>query len=256
MKTGMKIVCANWKLNPPSLKEARSIFDGIKGKASSLKSTQVIICPSPLHLPILRESYRGRKISFGSQDVFWEEKGSFTGEISPLHLRDLKVEYTIIGHSERRRLGEGDEDVVKKVNAALRAERFVILCVGEEKRGNDGAFLSFIARELKTAFENIPLKYRKNIIVAYEPLWAIGKSADEAMNPHQMHQMSLYIRKVLTELFGKKRASDTPILYGGSVEASNAESLIKDGEIDGFLIGHASLVPEEFNSILDIVEKS
>lgn len=247
-----KLIIANWKLNPNSLKEAKKLFFDIKKIASKTSKIQTIICPPFVYINELNKMYSGHRISIGAQNTFWEEEGSYTGEISSKMLKDVGVKYVIIGHSERRALGETDKDINKKVISAFKAGLNIILCIGENKRDPQALYLKFLKEELQNALLSVQNKNLKNLIIAYEPIWAIGKTADDAISSHQMHEMYIFIRKTLTEIFDKKNASYPPIIYGGSVETKNTEELLAYGEIDGFLVGHASVKPEQFNKILEI----
>lgn len=246
MAQAKKIVIANWKMNPPTSAEAKKLFGGIKRKVSSIRGVQTIVCPPFVFLTELTQSYSGSKISFGAQDVFFEQKGSFTGEVSAAMLTSVGAQYVIIGHSERRALGEDNEDIAKKVKAALKEGLRIILCIGEHERSEDGAYLSFLKEELITALSGVSQKDISKCIIAYEPIWAIGKSAKDAMQPRSVHEMSIYIRKILTEKYNKQKALTVPILYGGSVGPTNVEALAERGAINGFLVGGASLDPESF----------
>lgn len=251
-----KLIIGNWKMNPVSSREARKIFTGIKTAASALKKVGVVIAPPFVFLPELVKGYRGKKIVFGAQDVSFEQKGSYTGEVSAPMLKDFGVKYVIVGHSERRALGENNELVHKKVLSVLGQHMTAVLCIGERERDRDATYFTFLKAQIVTALRSVEPTQLKKLVIAYEPVWAIGKSAKDAMKPHDIHQMVVFIRKVLTELYEKKVALSVPILYGGSVESGNAETLITEGEVAGFLVGHASLEPQEFNDILSIVERS
>jgi len=255
-KKKQKLVIANWKMNPPMSLEAEHIFSEIKKTGVRLKNTHAVVCPPSVFLGDLQAVYSGEKVSIGAQDVFWEKSGSYTGEVSIGQLKDSGVRYVLVGHSERRALGETNDVVKKKLDTVLAAGMTAVLCVGETKRDSHGDYLAFITEELRTALFDVSEKDMKSVIIAYEPVWAIGKSGAEAMGPHDMHQMTLFVRKILMSMFQKSVASKIKIIYGGSVERSNAEELIKDGEVDGFLVGHASLDAKHFSDILNIVEQS
>lgn len=256
MKKNKTYVIANWKMNPTTLSEALNLFDGIKSASSRAQNVTTVICPPSVFLTELRLSYTGQKIFFGAQDSFWEEKGSYTGYVSPKMLKSIDIDYVILGHSERRALGEDNETVRKKVSEALDEELNVILCVGERERDSQGEYLSFLREELKSALEGVPTQMLKKIIIAYEPIWAIGKSAEMAMKPQDVHETVIFVRKILAELYDVDTAHSVPVLYGGSTEPSNVALLFEKGEIDGFLVGHASLVPEDFNEIVAIANKN
>lgn len=250
-----RYIVANWKMNPATQAAARRIFDSIKRTMPRIKKrTRVVICPSHVHLSYITRRYRGRTISFGAQDCSEFPEGSHTGENSINQLRDLDTEYVILGHSERRELGEDNARIRAKVQHALALGMRTILCVGESVRDQEGEYLSFIAREIESALHATPERRVSRLVIAYEPVWAIGRGAEDAMTPHELHQMTLFIRKTLTKLFGKKRAQRIPVLYGGSVEENNVLMLMRDGNVDGFLVGHASLEPKQFSSIIKVVD--
>lgn len=250
-----KIVIANWKMNPQTVAEAKKLFLSVKKNASKTRSIKTIICPPFIYLTELKKLYSGSSISIGSQDVFFENKGAHTGEVSPKMLKNLRIQYVTIGHSEKRALGESNEIVNKKVIAASKEKMHIVLCVGEKKRDAHAGHLEFVREQLQSALSGISRQSLKNIIVAYEPIWAIGKSDEDALSPNDMHEMSIFIRKILSEIYGKKSALLVPIIYGGSAEPENVKILMKDGEIDGFLVGHASLKADDFSEILEIVNK-
>jgi triosephosphate isomerase len=252
MSKNKKLIIANWKLHPTTLKDAKKLFFDVKKVASKTGKVQTVICSPSVYINELNKMYSGHRIAVGAQDVFWEDEGSYTGELSPVALKSVGAKYVIIGHSERRALGESNADVNKKMIAALKAGLNVILCIGEIKRDSQALYLKFLREELESAFQGVQKKNLNNLIVAYEPIWAIGKTADDAMSPHKMHEMYIFIRKILTELYTKNTAFDVPIIYGGSAEPGNIKELLNSGEIDGFLVGHASLKASEFNEILQI----
>jgi len=245
-----KLIVANWKLHPSSVSAAKKLFLDVKKALKGVRGVDVVVAPSHLYVEPLSHLALGKTITIGAQDVFWENKGSYTGEISPTQLRDLKISYCIVGHSERRRLGETDEMVARKIQALLKVHVHPILCVGELERDQHGNYLSFLERQIVSAFTDVPSTKAKNIIIAYEPLWAIGKSAKDAINSHSLHETILFIRKVLSHKYSNKVAFSVRILYGGSVEAENASGLLSDDLVGGALVGHASLKPTEFARIV------
>ncbi|MFH1956188.1 MAG: triose-phosphate isomerase, partial [Patescibacteria group bacterium] len=241
-----KIIVANWKMKPNSLKEAKKIFDEVKKTASRMSKVETVICPPFVYLSELGHSVSKKTLSVqvGVQNLFWEEKGSYTGEISVLMAKDLGIKYAIIGHSERRKnLQETNEMVNKKVKIALANGIKVILCIGESERDINSNYLYFLKDEIAKGLNGVPRKFFKNIIIAYEPIWAIGKKGKYADRLENVMQISIYIRRILFGLAGKELSRNIPILYGGSVEPENAEDLLKEGGVQGFLVGHASLVP-------------
>jgi len=252
MSKQKKLIIANWKLNPETLKDAKKLFSDIKKVASRTQKVQTVICSPSVYISELNKMYSGHRIEMGAQDVFWENKGKHTGELSPTALKSVGAKYVIIGHSERRALGESNADVNKKIISALKAGLSVVLCIGESKRDSQALYLKFLREELESALANVPKNHLKNLIITYEPLWAIGKDADDAVSSHQMHEMYIFIRKILAEIYTKNTAFSVPIIYGGSAEPDNVKELLSSGEIDGFLVGHASLKADEFNKILEI----
>ncbi|PIQ91680.1 MAG: triose-phosphate isomerase [Parcubacteria group bacterium CG11_big_fil_rev_8_21_14_0_20_39_22] len=249
-----KIVIGNWKMSPHTRGEAKSLFDSVKKKVTSVKKTNVVVCPPFVFLGMLAGSLRSKNISLGGQDVFYKSRGSHTGEVSADMLSDSRAEYVIVGHSERRALGEDDEIVAKKAIQAVTDGLSVIICIGEDKRDESGKYLSVLSEELKNSLYKFPQQHLNKLIVAYEPIWAIGKTTFDAMSPADIEGTVIFIRKTLSLMYGKERASTIPIIYGGSVTVGNAKSLITDGGISGFLVGHESLIASNFNEIISIVE--
>lgn len=244
------IVIANWKMNPSTLDEAKKIFNGSRLAIKGLKNTDVVVCSPFPYIQTLTKLNRPKNLFFGAQNISSEEKGAFTGEVSVSMVKNLGTKFAIIGHSERRAMGETNDIVRKKLEVAFNAGVTPILCVGEKTRDKDGNHLSFIKEQIKECLTGVQKKNLVGLIVAYEPIWAIGKSYKESMNPTDIHETTLFIKKVAGELFGKDIADSWKILYGGSVEAENVAAVVKYGNVDGFLVGHASLVPENFSTIL------
>ena len=240
-------------MNPKTLAEAKRLFLGVKKAAENLRGVLVVVCPPTVFIAELRKLYTGKRVLFGAQDVHSEKSGAHTGAVSAAMLRSVGATYAIIGHSERRAAGETNKNVQKKVRAALDERIMAILCVGELERDEHGEYLHFIKEELATALHGVAKDELKRVIIVYEPIWAVGKSFEYAMNPHDVHQMSLFILKVLSEQFDRDVAMKVSVLYGGSVEPENATALLENGDINGFLVGHASLDATTFRDILEIV---
>ena len=249
-----KLVVANWKMNPESLNEAKKIFVGIKRYAKKIRKVRVVVCPPFLYVGSLASSRAS--VELGAQDVFWEREGSFTGEVSPVQLAKEKVSYCIVGHSERRELGETDKEVNKKIKALFKVGIIPVLCIGEKDRDHDGFYLAFVKDEIKEALKQVKQKDLSKIVIAYEPIWAIGKKSKGVIAGDDLHEMTIYIRKVLSDLYSHKTAFNVPILYGGSVDEFNAENIIKEGGVQGFLVGRASLNTKSFMEIVNIVNNS
>lgn len=237
-----KIIVANWKMNPESAKKAKKLFTGLKKGIGKNPKVEAVICPPFIYLPL------AKGMTLGAQNVFYKEKGAFTGEISPLMLKDLGVKYVIIGHSEAREyLHETYEAINKKIKEVLTVGLKPILCVGENAWQRDMK-TQVIERQLSEGLKGVPASALKHITIAYEPVWAIGTghscSMDEAMSDF------LLIKKLLISLYGKGSANKARILYGGSVSADNANAYITESGADGLLVGGASLNAKEFIRII------
>ncbi len=240
-------------MNPDNRKEALKIFEGIK-KSSQRRRSKVVVCPPFVYLSDISSGRLPKSLSLGAQDCFWKESGSFTGEISPTQLADLRVEYVIVGHSERRAMGEEDEVISKKINALLSADLKPIICIGESRRDKDGEYLQFLESQLSFAFDEVTPVHLDKVIVAYEPVWAIGKTEEEAITGHSLHETVILIKRFLARKYGKERGFSVPVLYGGSVSPRNAEEILKEGNAEGLLIGRESLDPKSFSEIIDLAD--
>ena len=196
-------------------------------------------------------------LKLGAQNVFYEKKGAYTGEISPGMLKNFGVRYIIIGHSERRALGEMDEVINKKVKAALEEGFKVILCVGEKERDLNGEYLNFLKMQMNEGLKGISKKLLNNLLVAYEPVWAISSNAGaRADNPESAMQIAIFIRRELLPVIGNYAARNIPILYGGSVNPENAGGFLERAGMQGLLVGGQSLIPKNFGEILAIANKT
>jgi triosephosphate isomerase (TIM) len=251
MKKNKILIVANWKMNPETIEKAKEIFQGTKKTTKLLKNTKVVVCPPFVYLSNL-EKINDSEVILGAQDMFWEKSGSFTGEISAGMLE--KESYVILGHSERRDLGETDEMVSKKIISAIKAGLKPILCIGEKERDIHGDYLLFLRNQIINSLNKLPKRFLEKVIIAYEPIWAIGKSEEEAMKPTDIHETSLFIKKVLAEIYEPKLALSIPILYGGSVSYKNAKEIITLGEVQGLLVGHESLKVERLSMLLNNVD--
>ena len=249
-----KIIIGNWKMNPVSRREAREIVGGVRKIVTNLKKTVVVTCPPVIYLENLIGKKAG-KLKFGAQDVYWEEKGAHTGNVSPGMLSEVGAEYVIVGHSERRASGESGEMINLKIKAAMKAGLMVVLCVGEKDRDAHGHYLRVLETQLKEALVKMPPRLSDKLIVAYEPVWAIGKDATGVETPEGFMHNAIFIRKTLSKIIGKKRAMEVPILYGGSADAKNAGNFLAEGGANGLLVGRASLSAKDFGEILKIAEK-
>ena len=245
-----KIIVGNWKMNPQTLPEAKELAAQVAKKTRGLRKIVAVVCPPFVFLSDVAKKIAKSPVKAGYQDVHFAESGSHTGFISPPMIKNLGASYVIVGHSERRKAGEDDELVNKKVQAALKAGIIPVVCVGESERNKQGDFLEFIKNQIKSAFLGVTKRQMMDVIIAYEPIWAIG--AENAMQPRDVHQMTLYVRKILAEMYDRTTASLVPVLYGGAVNPLNAAHIMGEGQADGLLVGRASLSAKDFGEILDI----
>lgn len=228
----------------------------LRRKTRTFPGVSVVIAPAfPLITPVAA-ALKGSSIHIGAQTLspYVDEKQ--TGEVSASILKHADVSFVIVGHSERRAAGEADEMVRAQLRAAIGEGLIPILCVGERERDASGGHFTTIARQLSSALGEKNTKNSiKRLVVAYEPVWAIGKSADAAMSPADLQETVIFIRKTLADILGRAIALRTAILYGGSVEGENAGTLAKDGGVAGFLVGHASADVDTFLPILKACAK-
>lgn len=247
-----KIVVANWKMNPQSVKEAEIIFKGVLNIIKNIKNIKVIICP-PFPYLLVSKKFKNKKILLGSQDVSTEFVGSHTGEISPQMLVDMGVGYTIVGHGERRKQGEDNKVINEKILNLLKFKISPILCVGESIRDKNGKYLSFVESQIRGCLDKIPGSQIKNIMIAYEPIWAIGKDAKRGATKEEFLEMKIFIKKVVSDIYNPKIAHNIIILYGGSVNPLNAKYFAYEGDADGLLVGRDSINPKKFGAVLSIL---
>ena len=245
-----KILAANWKMNLTHL-EAESYMHTFLGEIGEVDDVEIVMIPPFTSIPVLAQiSEKAPFIRIGAQNMYWERSGAYTGEISATMLRVLFVKYVVIGHSERRMLfGETDETVNRKVHSALEAGLRPIVCVGESttQRDNDEVE-TVLRRQLELGLKDLSVKDAVEIVIAYEPVWAIGTG--RTATPAQAEEAHRFIRSVLSKMFGTGPAERVRIQYGGSVKPDNAQELLRRSDIDGALIGGASLDPHSFAKII------
>ncbi len=251
MKT--KYIVANWKLNPPTPREAKSLFIKLKKYSTGLKRSKIVICPPNPFLGLF-DTKTGKTLSLGGQDCQVVDFGAFTGAVNPALLKYSGCSYVILGHSEVRERGDSNEMINEKVKASLKAGLKVILCVGEKKRDSQGLYLEELRLQLTEGLSRINKKDFSKIIIAYEPVWAIGVAAKSVDTPENFLHNALFIKKIIAKLAGKETALKIPILYGGSVNEKNALGFLSLGEANGLLIGRTSLDGEKFGQIVKIAE--
>jgi triosephosphate isomerase len=246
------IVAGNWKMNN-TIGESIALAKAIKEGTTNIKNGEVVIAPPFTSLYSVGEAIKGSKVSLAAQNMYYEDKGAFTGEIAPGMLKDIGCTYVIIGHSERRKyFHEQDNDVNLKVKKALSAGLKPIMCVGEtDEERVKGITKSIVGRQVKQGLSGV--EKIDNVVIAYEPVWAIGTG--KVATSAQAQEVHQFIRGILKEIYGNA-ANSIRILYGGSVTKDNIGELIGMEDIDGALVGGASLKPDAFLSIIQkIVEK-
>lgn len=244
-----KIIAGNWKMNKTA-HDAVMLVEELKERVKGAEA-DVVVCPTFTSLSSVVEATRGTNIKVGAQNIHWADNGAFTGEISGEMLKGIGVEYVIIGHSERRQyFGETDESVNNRLKAALKYELKPIVCVGEllEER-ESGVTNEVLEKQTVGALKDIPAEAVSDMVIAYEPVWAIGtgKTASSA----DANDACKFIRSVVEGLYGKNVAESVRIQYGGSVKAANARELFTTSDIDGGLVGGASLKADEFANIVN-----
>lgn len=253
MKQHLPLVIGNWKMNPATIAKARKLFLDTRTKLGSRKRTVTPVVAPPF--PFISELERlapSRRIELAAQDVFFESIGAHTGEVSVPMLKSVGVSMVIVGHSERRARGESDDEIYCDVQAVLGSSVTAVICVGEQARDAQGNYFGVVEAQVRAALRDVEAKQLKRVVVAYEPVWAIGtgKTATAA----DAYEMKLFIHKLLTDRFDRSAAQKVRILYGGSVKKHNAKELLEVGQVDGFLIGGASLKAGEFTHIIDTAE--
>ncbi len=248
-------VAGNWKMNM-TVEAARSLVYAMSARLREIKGVEKVLCPPFTALQAVRALLEGSDLGLGAQNMHWEEKGAFTGEVSPSMVREL-CGYVILGHSERRLyFGETDETVSRKVQAAAKTDLIPIVCVGETLQQYEGGLTAeVVAKQVKQGLSQVPADFASRIVVAYEPVWAIGTGKASTVENATGVVASL-IRPALSGLFGAAAAQAIRVLYGGSVTASNAAQYFGSPEIDGALVGGASLKAEDFVTITQAAASS
>ncbi|HON61886.1 MAG TPA: triose-phosphate isomerase [Deltaproteobacteria bacterium] len=243
------LIAGNWKMFK-TLDEAGAYAGDLARRISDVDSTEILVCPPFVYLQTLVKAFEGSPVKIGSQNVFWEDSGAFTGEISAPMLRSIGASYAIIGHSERRQFfGETDETVNKRLLAALRGGLTPIVCVGETLEQREaGKTFAVIEAQVKRGLSGIDTDRASSLVVAYEPVWAIGTG--KTATPEIAQESHSFIRGLLKDLFGEETADLVRILYGGSVKGDNIDSLMARADIDGALVGGASLDAASFERII------
>ncbi len=220
------------------------------------KDTKIVLCPPFVHIESFVENLKSKSVSIGTQNLFWEKSGSFTGEISPLMAKNLKVEYAIIGHSERKKyFGETSGVANLKIKACIKENLKSIYCIGEKRAERDGGIeQDIIAIQLQDGLSGVNSSRLENIIIVYEPIWSVG--SDIIPTSNEIMEMRILIRKILTEKYGARHAQKIPVIYGGSVNSKTAHQTCVDPGMDGALVGRESLTPHELIKIATIIDNA
>ncbi len=244
------VIAGNWKMNKTP-KEARALMDELRPMIAKAKWCTTVICVPFVDLSPALKATRATKIAIGAQNMHHEQQGAYTGEVSAQMLAEMGVKYVIVGHSERRRyFGETDEIVNKKVLAAISAGLKPIVCVGESQAERDmGVTLERVKLQVKIALNGVNVENIRKVIIAYEPIWAIGTGKNATVE--QASEVCTLIRDTVRSMFGARAARSITIQYGGSITEENAAELFSQLNIDGGLVGGASLNPESFKAIVD-----
>jgi len=245
----LPFIAGNWKMNK-TVEEALLLTRELKEALNEVKDVEVAIAPPFTALYPVFQELKGSSIRLACQNLFWEEKGAYTGEVSPLMLKEVGCRYVIIGHSERRQyFGETDETVNRRIKAALKVGLKVIFCIGETlSERENGETFSVIERQVKGGLQGLGEKEIEDLVIAYEPVWAIGTG--KTATPQQAQEVHRFIRAQLRQLFSDGLAEDVRVQYGGSVTPENIKGLMAQEDIDGALVGGASLKAESFSRIV------
>ncbi len=250
-----KLIIANWKMHF-NVSQASTLVANLHKNIQGHRDIEVVLAPPMLSLQPIAQQIDHRKFRLAAQNAYHKDEGGFTGEVSFAMIREI-VDYSIIGHSERRiYFGETNDDIRDKVAAAIRNGIRPVVCIGETKtEKSDGQTKQVIHDQLVTALADVTSEYLNHVSIAYEPVWAISTFGGEKPDPDKIEKIFDYIRVQISELYGDRAANNVRILYGGSVDDQNANSLINIKGCEGFLIGSASLNYSKFTSIIDTVYK-
>jgi len=256
-----KLIVGNLKMNILTLIEREKYFESFKKelKKKKITNSQIVFCPPSVHIESFVKKIKSKTVSVGAQDIFWEEKGSYTGEISAPMIKNLGAEYVILGHSDQRRyFFENDEKINLKISAALKSGLKIILCIGEngeqKKSGNGEAIVN---EQLEGCLKNISPTKIANVSVCYEPVWAISSNnPDHLPTTDEIMSAKLLIKKFLVRKYGMKIAEKIKIIYGGSVDPNSVKETCIDSGMDGALVGKESLTPSNFIRIAEIIDKN
>ncbi len=245
------LLAGNWKMFK-TISEATALVQALKAGCAGISNREILVCPPFAALSTVRDLVRGTNIRLGAQNMHWQLEGAFTGEISPVMVKDAGCQYVIIGHSERRQyFGETDETVNRKTKAAFGQTLIPIVCVGETLAEREaGQQLQVVEEQVRGGLAGLKPAEAEKLVIAYEPVWAIGTG--KTATPEQAQEMHQWIRKLLSE-FGNGAEQKIKILYGGSIKPDNIDMIMQQPDIDGGLVGGASLKAEDFSRIIKFI---
>lgn len=245
----LPLIVGNWKMNPQSVTTATSLAKNIKTAVGKINGADIVIAPPTVYIASVHTILKHSKtIALGVQTIHHEKLGAFTGEISIPMVHEFLVKYIILGHSERRAIGEDDVIINEKLIATLKAGMTAILCIGEKKRDVGGLYLLGIEKQIRAGLVGVSRTKLSQIVIAYEPVWAIGSGVTPTAE--DIHEMRLFIEKIISDMYERNHAQKVRVLYGGSVDEKNARELFVGGTVDGFLVGGASLHAKTFRDII------
>ena len=248
------LIIGNWKLYVNTPAEGKKLIRAIDKSLPRKLTVEIALCPQVSLAPLLKSGFGGKRIAFGTQDVFWEASGAHTGSVSPESLHASGITYVILGHAEARAQGDSDETVAKKAKAAIEHKLHPIVCVGEPVSDAQGAYLSYLSNNVRMSLSRIDPKDASRFTIAYDPLWAIG--LEKAPPPRTVSESVMFVRKTIADMWGRERALKVRIIYGGSVNAESARELKEIGGIQGLLPGRASVNAKEFTDIIRAFSKN
>lgn len=248
------LIAGNWKMNTDA-DSAVELAQGVVQESNHAGAVKIAVCPPSPLLSGVGAALNGSRVRLGAQNMYWTDQGAYTGEVSARMLLSVGCHYVILGHSERRQhFGETDSGVSSKVKKAVQTGLVPIICVGERlNQRKAGKEQQVVATQVKHALEGLKVQSSNSIVIAYEPVWAIGTG--ETATPEQAQDMHRFIRTLVRQQFGEKIAADLHILYGGSMKPSNAKELLSQEDVDGGLIGGASLKSEVFGQIIHTAQE-
>lgn len=253
-----KLIVGNLKMNILTIAERDRYLESLKKEMSTkiFLDSEIVVCPPAIHAESFVGAIEEGNFSVGVQNIFWEDRGSFTGEVSALMAKNIGAKFVIVGHSERRKyFGETNEIAKAKINSVLNAELTPIYCVGETMEDREsGRMADVITEQIHEGLADVPVSKIASVVIAYEPVWAVG--SDKIPTSDEIMEVKILIKKIFADTFGAPVAEKMRVLYGGSVKASTAKQVCTDAGMDGVLVGRESLIPLEFVKIAEIINQN